>query len=171
MISTRSLWLFQNRASIWTHAANVWVIPIYIYIYNYMWTIHAMITENTQRLWRNKLGQIGFTLWLVSCWALPENITLTNADLLWIGPSGTFIQSKCIHFQAKIVFGKVWKCRPCCSVFIVFVFVLWWRHQMEAFPRFLPFVRGIHRSPMNSPHKGQWRGDLMFCLICAWKND
>ena len=26
---------------------------------------------------------------------------------------------------------------------------------------------GIHRSPVNSPHKGQWRGALMFPLICA----
>ena len=27
---------------------------------------------------------------------------------------------------------------------------------------------GIHRSPVNSPHKGQWRGALRFSLICAW---
>ena len=49
-----------------------------------------------------------------------------------------------------------------------------WRHQMEAFPRYWPFVRGIHRSSVNSPHKGQWRGALMFSLmfssICAWLN-
>ena len=37
------------------------------------------------------------------------------------------------------------------------------------FPRYWPFVRGIHRSPVNSPHKGQSRGALMFSLICAWK--
>ena len=41
--------------------------------------------------------------------------------------------------------------------------VITWKH----FPRYWPFVRGIHRSPMNSPHKGQWRGTLMFLLICA----
>ena len=29
---------------------------------------------------------------------------------------------------------------------------------------------GIHRSPVNSPHKGQWRGALMFSLIYAWIN-
>ena len=46
----------------------------------------------------------------------------------------------------------------------------WWRHQMETFPRYWPFVRGIHWSPVNSPHKGQWRGALMFSLICAWMN-
>ena len=48
--------------------------------------------------------------------------------------------------------------------------VTWWRHQMETFPRYWPYVRGIHRSPVNSPHKGQWRGALMFYLICAWIN-
>ena len=41
----------------------------------------------------------------------------------------------------------------------------WWRNQMETFPRNWPFVRGIHRSPVNSPHKGQWGGALMFSLI------
>ena len=45
--------------------------------------------------------------------------------------------------------------------------VIKWKH----FPRDWPFVRGIHRSPVNSPHKGQWRGALMFSLICAWIND
>ena len=38
------------------------------------------------------------------------------------------------------------------------------------FLRNWPFVREIHRSPVNSPHKGQWRGALMFSLICAWIN-
>ena len=42
--------------------------------------------------------------------------------------------------------------------------------KWKQFPRYCPFVRGIHRSPMNSPHKGQWRGALMFPLICAWMN-
>ena len=41
-----------------------------------------------------------------------------------------------------------------------------WKH----FPRYWPFVRGIHRSPVNSPHKGQWRGALIFFLICVWTN-
>ena len=45
--------------------------------------------------------------------------------------------------------------------------VIKWKH----FPCNWPFVRGIHRSPVNSPHKGQWRGALMFSLICVWIND
>ena len=28
----------------------------------------------------------------------------------------------------------------------------------------------FHQSPVNSPHKGQWRGALMFSLICTWIN-
>ena len=44
--------------------------------------------------------------------------------------------------------------------------VIKWKH----FPRYWPFLRGIHRSPVNSPNKGQWRGALMFSLICAWIN-
>ena len=44
--------------------------------------------------------------------------------------------------------------------------VIKWKH----FPCDWPFVRGFHRSPVNSPHKGQWRGVLMFSLICVWIN-
>ena len=49
--------------------------------------------------------------------------------------------------------------------------VIKWKH----FPRYWPFVRGIHRSPVNSPHKGPWRGALMLSLICTringWVNN
>ena len=47
--------------------------------------------------------------------------------------------------------------------------------KREHFPCYWPFVRGIHRSPVNSPHKGQWRGALMFSVMCAsingWVNN
>ena len=45
--------------------------------------------------------------------------------------------------------------------------VIKWKY----FPHYWPFVQGIHRSPVNSPHKGQWRGVFMFFFfICAWIN-
>ena len=44
--------------------------------------------------------------------------------------------------------------------------VIKWKH----FPRYWPFVRGIHRRPVNSPHKCQWRRVLMSSLICTWIN-
>ena len=42
-----------------------------------------------------------------------------------------------------------------------------WKHL----PSYWSFVRGIHRSPVDSPHKGQWRGALMICLMCTWTNN
>ena len=42
--------------------------------------------------------------------------------------------------------------------------VIKWKY----FPRYWPFVLGIHRLPVNYPHKGQWRVALVFSLIYAW---
>ena len=38
--------------------------------------------------------------------------------------------------------------------------VIKWKHLT----RYWPFVRRIHRIPVNSPHKGQWRGAWMLSL-------
>ena len=77
--------------------------------------------------------------------------------------------------------------RPSCWLILWTIYFLWplpnvsesvslyslWRHlchddviKWKHFPRYWSFVR----SPVNSPHKGQWRGDMMFSLICAWIN-
>ena len=52
------------------------------------------------------------------------------------------------------------------SVFMLHDDDIKWKH----FPHYWPFVHGIHWSPINSPHKGEWREALMFSLICAWTN-
>ena len=44
----------------------------------------------------------------------------------------------------------------------------WWRHQMETFSALLAICAGNSPVPVNSPHKGQWCGALMFCI---WIND
>ena len=46
--------------------------------------------------------------------------------------------------------------------------VSWWRHQMKTFATLLALCAGNSPSPVNSPHKSQWRRALMFALICAW---
>ena len=60
--------------------------------------------------------------------------------------------------------------KNCAGIYVYLYFhddVIKWKH----FPRNWPFVRKIHRSPVNFPHKGQWRGALMFSLIYVWIND
>ena len=44
--------------------------------------------------------------------------------------------------------------------------IIKWKHL----PRYWPFVCGIHRWPMNSPHKGQWcRALIFFFDLCLNK--
>ena len=43
----------------------------------------------------------------------------------------------------------------------------WWCLQMETFSALLALCVGW---PVNSPHKGQCRGALVFSLICVWSN-
>ena len=69
-------------------------------------------------------------------------------------------------------------CFLCVEVWVLQVWHIWcqwliYRKELhddviksQHFPRYWTFVRGIHRSPVNSPHKDQWRGALMFSLIC-----
>ena len=40
-------------------------------------------------------------------------------------------------------------------------YLIWWRHEIETFSALLAHCAG------NSPVKDQWRGALMFSLICA----
>ena len=52
----------------------------------------------------------------------------------------------------------------------------WWRHQMETFSASLAICAGNSLVPGEfPPHKGQWRGALMFSLICTrmhgWVNN
>ena len=68
---------------------------------------------------------------------------------------------------------------------MIFKCVLWWVDNLiqyhddvikwKHFPRYWTFVRGIHRSPVNSTNKGQWRGALMFSFIYSringWVNN
>ena len=45
------------------------------------------------------------------------------------------------------------------NIFVTHVHdVIKWKH----FPRYWPFVLGIHLSSVNFPHKGQWRGASKF---------
>ena len=67
------------------------------------------------------------------------------------------IECNCINNMAAC------RCLPLYPIIYNHDDVIKWDH----FPCYWPFVRGTHRSQVDSPHKGQWRGALMFSLICA----
>ena len=78
------------------------------------------------------------------------------------------------HFYEELSLHISWRSTHLLHLYFLFS---WWRHQMETCSASLAFVRGIHRllrgirrSPLNSSHTDQWRGALMFSLICAWTN-
>ena len=89
-----------------------------------------------------------------------KHIVLKWPAYLYTG-SGRKWSTFCSHFQMHFreirlsdvdANGSIWQ-------YIDHDDVIKWKH----FPRYWSFVRGIHRSPVNSPHKGQWR-DAFFDL-------
>ena len=54
--------------------------------------------------------------------------------------------------------------------FFVRTMFSWWRHQMETLSALLAICARNSPVPGTSPQKDQWRGALMFSLICAWIN-
>ena len=91
------------------------------------------------------LGQLTSMKWKYG--HCDEHFVGCNVDNFWCNQSRTILQPLSCHFVVESSHDDVIK----------------WKH----FPRYWPFGRGIHRSPVNSPHKGQWRGALMFTLIRA----
>ena len=99
--------------------------------------------------------------------------TTTLDDLpKWIIKPTIF--GECTHYTS---FCGVLPARNCMVLLhqrcgYVIDFLIWHDYviKWKLFPRHWPYVRGIHWSPVNSPHKGQWRGALMFSLICVWIN-
>ena len=80
-----------------------------------------------------------------------------------------------IPYRCWILFRKTK--RACAQHFLSFLdteMKQWYPIVMSSnwniFRRHWPFVRKIHRSPVDSPHKGQWRGASVFSLICARTN-
>ena len=70
--------------------------------------------------------------------------------------------------------GRSWKLW-CRQLYHYSSYWTWWRHQMETFSALLAICAGNSPVPVNSPHKGQWRGALLFSLICTrisgWVNN
>ena len=69
------------------------------------------------------------------------------------------------YFKKLWLVSYLWnKYFPCDSIFSICItrVLMMTSSNENFFPRYWPFVRIIHRWPVNSPHKGQWRGALVF---------
>ena len=118
------------------------------------------------------------TLWV---WMLPAVIKLRPFGCLY---SGRAIFGNATYHYIRSLY-KMWSDKTryyilhdwsdktrysICTIDVHAFATPWWRHQMETFSALLALCAGNSPVPVNSPHKGQWRGALMFSLICVWIN-
>ena len=109
--------------------------------------------------------------------SFPKTKTRTVGNYIfmayWLHSSAIAVPSKNYDLETTFlrnILKTTWSVSLCKAVWFWFVYFLVWHDDVikwKHFPRYWPFVRGISRSPVNSRHKGQWRGALMFSMICA----
>ena len=114
-------------------------------------------TPNVWHLWHVQLKIC--SEWLMGNWSLMR--LFCNLRITWWKVIPMF-QCQICRLTCKTVIRRYWcnGCHPSHEDVIKF----------KHFPRYWPFARGIHRGPVNSPHKGQWCGALPFSLIRVWIN-
>ena len=142
-------------------------------VYAYLWTGSSLVHVIACRLLNAQpsSGLMSTALWFShyhkpiqdkawrrfpKCWS---KISLTKGYLVY------FVNSlnKLLHKQSIFWWFETPWCSYDVNVMLDHGDVIKWEH----FPRYWTFVRGIHHSPVNSTHKGQWRAALMFSLIYA----
>ena len=124
------------------------------HIWMLKFTCHGMIIVHINTFLCQTLWSVRPLSCIQWCFNSPWNMNMANSF------SGT---SPFLQIPINIF---VWNPQSLVEISLSHDDVIKWKH----FPRYWPFLRGIHWSPVNSPHKGQWRGALMFSLIYAWIN-
>ena len=92
----------------------------------------------------------------------PSQLNRVGSGVVWV--TGLF--SLCHGRSTSLRFV----CLNVLGPFHQMIFIPWWQHKMGTFSALLALCAGNSLSPVNSPHKGQWHGALMFSLICDWTN-
>ena len=80
-----------------------------------------------------------------------ENIVCEMAAIYPKGWVNMFNRTNVINAE---LMDNVTRTVALCNRQIELEYLSWWRHQMETFSALLAICAGIHRSPVNSPHKG-----------------
>ena len=133
----------------------------YVHCYKWSNSICLYLDISFFSIKQNYIGQSpSCHIWHITKWSRTESIYVCQMYWRWFGRDRFF--DFIISQWDLVPYGA-------CSALSHYL-NQWWRHQTETFSHYWPFVRGIHRSPVNSPHKGQWCRALMFSLICVWIN-
>ena len=93
-------------------------------------------------------GHVSWFLWDKFWWNLCVRVLLRK----WHWKYGLQNVGHCVQEPRKVTFHDD---------------VIKWKQ----FLRYWTFVSVLHRSPVDSPHKAQWRGALVFSLTYAWTNN
>ena len=121
----------------------------------------------TQIHWRtNRISKLRFkSIWLTSNGVLPFNLILAKCLPDWR-------QNRKLQSNFWQTYFIQWYTDDFSYVRYLILdddlhedFITWKR-----LPRYLPFARGIHRSPVDSPYKGQVARTFDVSLISAWIN-
>ena len=122
-----------------------------------------------KRFWRNRNPKVYRPLFeIVECYTRDDKypqarLAVSVFSILW--------EALCYGKRDFVIFVD----EECgCVIYSGIQFLIsfaWWRHQKEIFSALLAICAGNSPVPVNSPHKGQWRGALMFSLICVWINN
>ena len=75
--------------------------------------------------------------------------------------------------------SEIWSCKTATTLTIAepwtkkwnsWRYITWWRHKIETVSALLALCAANSPVTVEFPSQGQWRGALMFSLICAWTN-
>ena len=86
----------------------------------------------------------------------------------WIPRTKGQLRGKCFHLMTSSWFGDIMSLEHQQAQYWMSILLSWWHYQTKAFSASLALCEG--NPPVTDGFKGQWRGALMFSLICAWTN-
>ena len=140
-------------------------------------------------------GESIFMSWRLHAGSIVSLIYILSSNTLYVHylptpctqPTMAYIKRYYILLQNEILssifnYQKCSKCLMIAKEAYIYLVVhrvkkqgTWWRHQMETFSALLIICAGNSPVPGEFPAQGQWRGALMFSLICTringWVNN
>ena len=155
------LYKFQIRFYIlFIHDVRGKQFPLSRYMAYLSWNLMAGFTRN------GVISGVAWCLTEIAAWINLKPIASNwfHSQIKFSG-NDTFLKSQSSKaFTSPLLFLFIYVC----GGHDFYCHIMWWRHQMETFSALLAFVRRIDRSPVNSPHKGQWRGKCFRLMTSSW---